>query len=100
MDGDRVDDPLITGAGTPPETISTSNITYWSGPAVGTGTGTFTPGQATSADARDLSTSRVAFALTGGAGVNSASWVPALTVNVPAPAVTGAYVATITHSES
>lgn len=92
---------FVTGGGTAPETIPLRQITYSSGPAIGaTGTGTFTPGQANSAAAVDLTASRTAFSLAGGSSVNSVSWNPTLSVSVPAGAVAGTYTATITHSVS
>ena len=43
---------FTTGAATTPETVTKSNVSYWSGPATATtGQGTFTPGQATAANA-------------------------------------------------
>jgi hypothetical protein len=48
----------------------------------------------------NLTVPRVAFSLTGGSGVNSASWNPTLSVQVPAAAVAGTYTATITESVS
>jgi alpha-tubulin suppressor-like RCC1 family protein len=82
-----------------PNTIALSQISYWSGPATATsGTGTFTPGQPTAANAVTLTVNRTAFSLTGGSAVNSASWNPTLVVAVPLPTVAGTYTATITHS--
>jgi alpha-tubulin suppressor-like RCC1 family protein len=90
---------FTTGSGTGPQTIPPSQVTYWSGPATATtGTGTFTPGQASAASAVTLSAARTAFSLTGGSGINSASWNATVSVSVPASAVAGTYTATITHS--
>jgi uncharacterized repeat protein (TIGR01451 family) len=90
---------FVTGGATAAETIPLTQITYWSGPAtVTTGTGTFTPGQASPAAAVNLTVPRVAFTLTTGSSVNSVSWTPTLSVSVPAAAVAGTYTATITHS--
>jgi hypothetical protein len=90
---------FVTGGGTAAETIPLTQITYWSGPATAsTGTGTFTPGQASAAAAVNLTVPRTAFSLTAGSSVNSASWNPALSVSVPAAALAGTYTATITHS--
>ena len=90
---------FVTGGATAPETIPLTRITYWSGPAtVTTGTGTFTPGQASPAAAVNLTVPRTAFTLTAGSSVNSASWNPTLSVSVPAAALAGTYTATITHS--
>jgi alpha-tubulin suppressor-like RCC1 family protein len=92
---------FITGTGTPQQTIPLTQITYWSGPATATsGSGTFIPGQPTASNAVNLTVPRVAFSLTGGSGVNSASWNPTLSVQVPAAAVAGTYTATITESVS
>jgi hypothetical protein len=89
----------VTGGGTAQETIPPAQVTYWSGPATATaGTGTFTPGQATSAAAVSLTTPRTAFSLISGTSITSASWNPTLSVSVPAAAVAGTYTATITHS--
>ncbi|MBF9134336.1 hypothetical protein I0C86_36215 [Plantactinospora sp. S1510] len=90
-----------TGGGTPPETILPSEIEYWSGPATATtGTGTFTPGQLTSAEAEPLDsvTPVVAFTHTGGTGNNTATWNPTLVVNVPLDSQAGVYTGTVTHS--
>ncbi|OZV79740.1 hypothetical protein CA850_16860 [Micromonospora echinospora] len=90
-----------TGGGTPPETVLPEEIDYWSGPATATtGTGTFTPGQATAGDAEPLSsvTPVVAFTHTGGTGGNTATWNPTLIVNVPLDSVAGVYTGTVTHS--
>ena len=90
---------FITGGGTPPETIPLTQVTYWSGGATATtGTGTFTPGQVNAAAAVNLAVPQIAFSLTSGASVTSASWSPTLSVSVPAAAVAGAYTATISHS--
>jgi Putative Ig domain/Bacterial lectin len=90
---------FVTGGATAPETIPLTQITYWSGPATAsTGTGTFTPGQASPAAAVNLTVPRTAFTLTAGSSVNAASWNPTLSVSVPAAAVAGTYTATITHS--
>jgi hypothetical protein len=90
---------FTTGGGTPAETISKANVSYWSGPATSTtGTGVFTPGQLTALLAQSLSVPRTAFTLTAGVGDNSATWNPGLIVNVPAAAVAGTYTGTVTHS--
>jgi Putative Ig domain/IPT/TIG domain len=91
--------PFATGGGTGAETIPLSQVSYWSGPATAiAGTGTFTPGQPTAATAVNLAAARGAFTLAGGSPTNSASWNPTLSVSIPARAVSGKYVATITHS--
>jgi alpha-tubulin suppressor-like RCC1 family protein len=93
--------PFTTGTGITLVTIPLSQVTYWSGRATATsGSGTFTPGQPAAASAVSLSTPAVAFTLTGGSGVNSASWDPTLSIAVPVSAVAGTYTATITHSVS
>lgn len=90
-----------TGIGTGAQTIPLSRVTYWSGPTTATtGTGTFTPGQPTAAAAVSLTVIRTAFTLSGGSLANSASWTPTVSVAIPATAVGGAYVATITESVS
>jgi hypothetical protein len=90
---------FTTGGGTAPETVPNSAVSYWSGPATATtGFGTFTPGQANTAAAVTLATSRTAFTLTSGVGGNSATWNPTLIVSVPAAAVVGTYTGTVTHS--
>lgn len=87
------------GDGTGPETIAHFNVPYWSEPTTTTtGFGTFTPGQANSAFAVALGTSRTAFTLTAGVGGNSASWNPSLGISVPAAAVVGTYTGTVTHA--
>jgi hypothetical protein len=83
------------------DTIPVADVAYWSGPTTATvGSGTFTPGQPTSADRVPLSavTPLTAMSLAGGAGSNSASWDPTLVVSVPAAAVAGLYEGTVTHS--
>ena len=90
-----------TGGGTPPETILPSEVDYWSGPATATtGTGTFTPGQATLAAAQPLSsvTPLIAFTHLGGTGNNTATWSPRLVVHVPLDSEAGTYTGTVTHS--
>ncbi len=90
---------FTTGAALPTETVPNSGVSYWSGPGTAnTGTGTFTPGQATASAAQTLSTSRTAFTLTAGVGNNTASWHPSLIVAVPGVAVSGTYTGTVTHS--
>lgn len=94
-----VSSAFTTGGGTPEETILPNLVEYWSGPAVATtGTGTFVPGQPTSADAVTLNVPRVAFSKTSGAGDNSATWNPTLEITIPPQAVGGLYTGTVTHS--
>lgn len=93
--------PFVTGAGTAPETIPTSAVSYWSGPATAQtpATGmTFVPGQPASTNRVALSTSPTAFSLTAGSGSNSLTFNPTLVVSVPASAVGGLYTGTVTHS--
>lgn len=90
-----------TGGGTPPETILPGEIDYWSGPATATtGNGTFTPGQATEAeaDALDSVTPLTAFTHVGGTGNNSVTWNPGLIVHLPDDSIAGIYEGTVTHS--
>ena len=81
------------------QTLPLADLQYWSGPATATtGTGAFTPGQATAGSAQDLSASRTAFTLGSGTGANNATWNPTIVVIMPLTAVAGFYVGTITHS--
>ncbi|MGV9216154.1 hypothetical protein ACTFTM_30250 [Micromonospora sp. RB23] len=90
---------FTTGGGTGSETILPNLVEYWSGPAISTtGTGTFVPGQLTSADAVTLNLPRVAFSKTSGSGNNSATWNPTLRITIPPSAVGGTYTGVITHS--
>ncbi len=90
---------FTTGGQTANETIATSAISYWSGPATATsGLATATPGQLTAAQAVSLSAPRTAFSGTGLLLSISASWNPTLVVSIPATAVAGTYSGTITHS--
>ncbi|MDQ1521295.1 MAG: hypothetical protein QOI55_2368 [Actinomycetota bacterium] len=88
-----------TGGATSNEKILKANVAYWSGAATATsGTGVFTPGQATSLLAAALSTGRTAYAATAAVGNNSATWDPTVVVTIPSAAVVGTYSGTITHS--
>lgn len=90
---------FTTGGGTAAETVPTTAVLYWSGPATATtGTGTFVPGQVNAAAAQSLDASRTAFSKTTGSGDNSATWNPTIVVNVPAQAVAGVYTGTVNHS--
>ena len=80
--------------------IPAGQVTYWSGPATSSSAAARSPLARTAANAQTLSAPRVAFSLTGGSGVNSASWNPTLNVSVPPTVVAGTYTATITHSVS
>ena len=90
---------FTTGAGGAGQSISAGSVTYWSGRAMATsGNGTFTPGQATAGNAVSLSNGQTTFSLSGGSGVNAASWNPTVSVSVPTTVAAGTYTATITHS--
>ncbi|MCU7827134.1 hypothetical protein [Kitasatospora sp. DSM 101779] len=89
---------FTTGAGAPAQTITTANVSYWSGQATNVnGTVVVTPGQSDAAAKQALSASRTAFSSTGN-GNSSASWTPTAVVTIPAAAVAGTYTGTITHS--
>lgn len=91
-----------TGGHTTAETITKSRVSYWSGPftsKTGLGNPTYTPGQATAAQAQALDVPRTAFHATGLLGVlQTLTWNPTLVVSVPAAAVAGTYSGTVTHS--
>ncbi|MET8529086.1 hypothetical protein [Micromonospora sp. NPDC005172] len=90
---------FTTGGGTSGETIPNINVLYWSGPATATaGSGTFTPGQPTAAQAVIINVPRTAMSHTGGTGNNFATWNPTLSVNIPVGTVQGVYTGTVTHS--
>jgi hypothetical protein len=91
---------FTTGAGGASQTIPKTSILYWSGPATSVSglLGSGTPGQATAAQAQDLSVSRTAFSGTGLLLNISATWNPTIIVNIPSAAVAGSYSGTITHS--
>ncbi|MBG6103361.1 hypothetical protein IW249_003775 [Micromonospora vinacea] len=86
---------FTTGSGSGGETIPNSNITYASGPALGsTGVGSFVP-----QPGAVLSTPRTAAGWSGQTGgPNSATWNPTLLVTIPSGVVVGDYVAVVTHS--
>ncbi|MEW1914447.1 hypothetical protein AB0442_39695 [Kitasatospora sp. NPDC085895] len=80
------------------QTITTANVSYWSGPATNiNGTVTTTPGQSDVSAKQALSSSRTAFTSTGN-GNSSTSWTPTVVVAIPAAAVIGTYTGTVTHS--
>ena len=90
---------FTTGGGTAAETISASNVSYWSGAATATsGVGTLLGSQLTSGLAVAINAAQTAF--TGGSliGNNSASWNPTMVVTIPAAAVVGTYTGTVTHT--
>jgi hypothetical protein len=95
---------FTTGAGGANRTVAADLIDYWSGPATAgpVGSGTFTPGEATDADAvpfdADNTTNIDAFTHDGGTGNNSVSWNPTVIVNPPDDIVIGIYTGTVTHS--
>ncbi|MDP9869524.1 MULTISPECIES: hypothetical protein [Streptosporangium] len=90
---------FTTGGGTGSETVPTTAVSYWSGPATATtGTGTFVPGQPDAADAEVLDVPYTAFSKTTGSGDNSATWDPTIVIDIPAQAVAGTYTGTISHS--
>ncbi|WP_405358641.1 hypothetical protein OG535_00345 [Kitasatospora sp. NBC_00085] len=89
---------FTTGGGTPAETITTSNVSYWSGPADSmNGTVTTTPGQSDGSAKQALNSPRAAFSSSGN-GNSSTSWSPTVVITIPAAAATGTYTGTITHS--
>ncbi|PBC67648.1 hypothetical protein BX265_8272 [Streptomyces sp. TLI_235] len=89
---------FTTGGATTAETVTASNVSYWSGAATNsTGTVTVTPGQADAPAAQALSSARTAFSSTGN-GNSSATWNPTVVVTLPAAAVVGTYTGTVTHS--
>ncbi|WP_091610895.1 hypothetical protein [Micromonospora mirobrigensis] len=90
---------FTTGGAGPAETIIPGLVDYWSGPATATtGTGTFVPGQLTSAQAVPLNLPRTAFSKTSGSGNNTATWNPTIDIQIPDAAVAGTYEGVITHS--
>jgi len=95
----------VAGSGWVASVISTA-FTPAVGPAIAAtyvsySAGTIaTVGTVTAVDNEPLSLSGVAPAVTatGITGINSATWSPDITINVPAGMVAGTYYATITHS--
>ncbi|SCG70464.1 hypothetical protein [Micromonospora humi] len=94
----------FTHSGTGP-LISSADVYYCSGPATSSGgVGNFNPGQLGPCTAPpppvgvSLSSSQTAFTHTAGIGVNTASWTPSLSVQIPLNAVAGSYTGTITHT--
>jgi hypothetical protein len=86
---------FTTGAATPAETIPSGDVTYDPGALTSTtGTGTFTP-QAAFALSGAPQDTVLATAITGN---DTATWDPALSVAVPAAAVGGVYIGTLTQS--
>lgn len=93
---------FTTGGRSQAETITSPNLSYWSGPSTASsGTATLAPGQSTAAAAQPLGTPITAFSSSAGNGhITSASWNPGLNVAIPAAAVAGTYTGTITTSVS
>lgn len=92
---------FTTGAGSAEETVANSNADYWSGGATSTtGTGTFTPGQATAGASEPLGAPATALTATSVVGNNTATWNPTVNINIPSASVEGTYTGTITHSVS
>lgn len=90
---------FTTGTATADETIGKALVSYASGASTASsGTAVRVPGQATTLLAQDMSVSRTAFSATGVVGNNSTTWVPTVTVSIPADSVAGTYSGTITHS--
>jgi hypothetical protein len=86
--------PFQTGKGSAAETIPGSNLTYLAGPAI-----SVVPGVYVAAPVPSVNGSGTV--MTGaGAGSNSVSWNPRITVAIPATAYAGDYSGTITHSVS
>jgi hypothetical protein len=85
---------FVTGSGTGPETIPSSDVDYDSGSAVATsGIGTFTPGTPD-----NLAAPITAFSASAETGNTTVTWDPTITVHLPASVVSGTYLGTITHS--
>jgi hypothetical protein len=84
-----------TGTATPAETIPATDVSYTPGAITTTGTITATGFAITLSG-----TPQTVVTGTAGVGDNSASWDPALSVAVPAAAVTGTYSGTLTQSVS
>jgi hypothetical protein len=90
---------FTTGAGGASETIPTTSISYWSGPATAsTGLQNSTAGQVDANHAAILSTSVTAFGSVGLALNITTTWNPTIVIAIPAAAVAGLYSGTITHS--
>lgn len=92
---------FTTGGASAAETIPASSVTYWSGATVSsTGLGVPVPGQISASAAVPLGGAQTAFTHPLGAGNNSVTWNPTLTVTPPASSVVGTYSGTVTHSVS
>jgi hypothetical protein len=85
---------FVTGSGTGPETIPSSDVDYNPGSAVATtGVGKFSPGTS-----GDLAAPITAFSASAEVGNTTVIWDPTITVNLPTSVVSGTYLGTITHS--
>jgi hypothetical protein len=91
---------FTTGSGSPAQTITRSNISYWSGPATdSTGGGSRTPGQISAANRVSLGATVTAFSGRKRAiSVQSTSWRPTLVITIPQSAALGTYSGVIVHS--
>ncbi|WP_169982046.1 hypothetical protein [Microbispora sp. H10836] len=90
---------FTTGSGTPTQTITTANVSYWSGPVTASsGVGTRNPGQPTAASRVALTSPVTAFSGRKQATPMSTSWQPTLVITIPSNAAAGVYTGTITHS--
>jgi len=89
-----------TGSGTAQETISKTNVFYWSGPATAFSglVGGGTPGQPTSADQVSCATSQEAFQGQALLLSVSVTWDPTIVIHLPAGAVKGTYTGTVIHT--
>ena len=89
-----------TGSGPAAETISKTNVFYWSGPATAFSglVGSGTPGQPTSADQVSCATSQQAFQGQALLFSVSVTWIPTIVIHLPASAVVGTYTGTVTHT--
>jgi hypothetical protein len=84
---------FTTGGGTGNEIIPATDATYSPGSVTTTGTITATPTSITLS-----STPQTVVTGSAGVGDNTASWNPVIAVSVPAAAVTGGYIGTLTES--
>jgi hypothetical protein len=90
-----------TGSGTAAETVSKTNVFYWSGPATATGLlSSVASGQPTSADQVSCATSQQAFWAGAPLTLLTAmvTWNPTIVIHLPAGAVQGTYTGTVTHT--
>jgi hypothetical protein len=89
-----------TGSGTPDETIPSTDVFYWSGPATVSTGSSITPGQATSSNQVSCATPQTAFhAAASVFGFStSVTWNPTIVINIPPSAVQGTYTGTVTHT--